>query len=399
LHQVFLVSEKEEDISETQELANNYIVYNYHERMCLFHPVSQRLHSHELRQLSCIDVWPPHQPYAKAELLAGYLGGRIEIVKISNTFQCKEDWSCRGFGDVSCCSWVRSNWTASPHAVKKRKQFLVTFQGVPGVIFMYDRTVRPEALHEYLKKRTRVSREKHRPAVIGQQSNPVQIWDITHCQITCMKWSPNNEFLAVGNEEGSVLVLNFLTREKKVEFRSYFGATTALAWSPDSKYLVSGGQDDLVCVWDIANRSCLAVGEGHTSWITDLDFEHSVMSNFEDNSEENPYRFISTARDTKIIFWTFLPTDFPQTSDGPGPKIHPRLNLGEVPRIECTNVNAVLEYAISAALWTRRFFITSDTGKLSVWRRSDDKVVLQALADHAQNDEASRPRRRTPGSY
>lgn len=87
----------------------------------------------------------------------------------------------------------------------------------------------------YLKTRSRTTRSKHRATLVGQSANPVQIWDITHCLITKMVWSPCGEFLAIGNEEGSLILLNWLTREKVAEFRSYFGAIIALAWSPDSK--------------------------------------------------------------------------------------------------------------------------------------------------------------------
>lgn len=194
-----------------------------------------------------------------------------------------------------------------------------------------------------------------------------------------MVWSPCGGFLAVGNEEGSFIVLNWVTREKVVEFRSYFGAITALAWSPDSKYLVSGGQDDFVYVWDVNAKSCLALGEGHTSWITDLDFE-SVKD------PDQPYRFISTSRDTKIIFWTFLPTDFPEPEFS-----SPFVNIADAPKIESTNINQVLKEPISAASWTKHFFSTSDTTTFSAWRKSDDDVVIQALANHEKK--VSTPRR------
>jgi len=387
IHECFLYPDSQDELSDTEELDCCYIVYNYQERMCLYHPISQRLHNHELRQLSCIDVYPKRQLMNRAEVLIGYLGGRIEIAKISHTFQCKEEWSCKGFGDVSQVSWVRthSTWTSSTpreQKFKSQKQFLATFRLVPGVIFMYDRSIKSEALHDYLKTRSRTTRSKHRATLVGQSANPVQIWDITHCLITKMVWSPCGEFLAIGNEEGSLILLNWLTREKVAEFRSYFGAIIALAWSPDSKYLVSGGQDDFVYVWDIKAKSCLALGEGHTSWITDLDFE-SVKE------PDQPYRFISTSRDTKIIFWTFLPTDFPPPV-GPSPFV----NISDCPKIESTNINQVLKEPISAAAWTRHFFMTSDISTFSVWRKSDDSTVLEALQNHSRRVKDT-PRRRT----
>merc|ERR1712113_943995 len=91
-----------------------------------------------------------------------------------------------------------------------------------------------------------------------------------------------------------------------------------------------------------------------------------------------PYRFISTARDVKIIFWTFSPDDFEQPKQSEE-RIHQKeLDIKNLPRIEIKNSNSVLNHPISAVLRTKHFFITSDTAILSVWRRNDDDLIKKA---------------------
>ena len=40
-----------------------------------------------------------------------------------------------------------------------------------------------------------------------------------------------------------------------------------VAWSRDGRYVLSGGEDDLVSVWSVEQRTVVARGQGHQSWV------------------------------------------------------------------------------------------------------------------------------------
>jgi hypothetical protein len=61
-------------------------------------------------------------------------------------------------------------------------------------------------------------------------------------------------------------------------FQSYYGGLLCAAWSPDGAYVATGGEDDLVCLYGLAERAVVAVGEGHTSWVAAVAFDEGCAS-------------------------------------------------------------------------------------------------------------------------
>jgi len=367
LHEAILVNNLARDQSETELLQSVFILYNYQDRLGLYQPISEKNRFSEQPRLCALDVYPSKQLTSKSEILAGYLTGSVEILRINN-FDTVQEWKRPELGEVACISWLRNRQHFYSNTQRLNQQFFVSYTNLPGVLLLFDRNVRSETTHEYMKNRTTFNDlASHRTKFITQSSNPVQIWDISPSLITCMSWSKDAVHFAVGNETGTILVYDFGKREKKLQCQSHFGGITTLSWSWDNLYLASGAQDDLVVVWDIANRHPLCMGEGHTSWITDLAFEKR-------KDEESPYRFISTSRDTRIIFWTFLPVEF-ETKKEKGPQIHSSLDIKHVPKVDNKNINEVLKQPVAAILRTKHFLLTSDSMCINVWRTL---VIIQA---------------------
>lgn len=55
--------------------------------------------------------------------------------------------------------------------------------------------------------------------------------------------------------------------------QSYYGGLLCCAWSPDARYVAAGGEDDLVAVYGLAERCLVAVGRGHSSWVSQVAFD------------------------------------------------------------------------------------------------------------------------------
>ncbi len=76
----------------------------------------------------------------------------------------------------------------------------------------------------------------------------------TDSDLTCMAWSPDGRFLAVGEKGGgnTIRLLNVTTNQEMVfDGCGHTGAVTSVDFSPDSRLLVSGSLDTTVRVWAV----------------------------------------------------------------------------------------------------------------------------------------------------
>jgi len=390
IHEVILVNNLAKIQTESEQLQSTFILYNYQDRLSLYQPISKKQRFTEQPQIRAIDIYPKKQLTSKSEILVGYLTGSVEILRINN-FEPVQSWKRSDLGEVACLSWLRNRQHIYSNTQRLNQQFFVSYTNLPGILLLYDRNVRSESTHEYMKNREVFNDlASHRTKFITQSSNPAQIWDISPFLIICVAWSKDTIHLAVGDESGTIMVFDFGKREKKVQFQSFFGGVTSLDWSWDNLYLVSGGQDDLVAVWDVTNQHPLCIGEGHTSWITDIKFEKR-------KNETAPYRFISTSRDTRIIFWTFLPIEF-ETKKEKGPKILSHLDIKHVPKIDNKNVNEVLKQPVAAILRTNNFLFTSDNTCTNVWRLTTDTLVEETMKALVERNRAQIEKNRQENS-
>ena len=70
---------------------------------------------------------------------------------------------------------------------------------------------------------------------------------------TISAFSPDGRLVAIGQEDGTIYLLNLDTDEVDMEFVGHRGAVTHLAFSPDGLTLASGGADGTIRFWDVGN--------------------------------------------------------------------------------------------------------------------------------------------------
>lgn len=75
-------------------------------------------------------------------------------------------------------------------------------------------------------------------------------WNYKH-SILCMVASPRRKLLFCGTQESSILVLDLVTFQKKLEIPTHVGSVLCLHLSDCENILFSGGSDSLVKVWKI----------------------------------------------------------------------------------------------------------------------------------------------------
>ena len=68
---------------------------------------------------------------------------------------------------------------------------------------------------------------------------------------TSSAFSPDGHLVAIGQEDGTIYLLNLETDEVDMEFVGHRGAVTHLAFSPDGLTLASGGADGTIRFWDV----------------------------------------------------------------------------------------------------------------------------------------------------
>ncbi|ORZ38874.1 WD40-repeat-containing domain protein [Catenaria anguillulae PL171] len=116
--------------------------------------------------------------------------------------------------------------------------------------------------------------------------------------ISDMAFSPDGLHLAVTGLDGCLRIINFKEERIVDTFKSFFGGLLCVTWSPDGKLVLTGGQDDLISVWSFKERRLIARCRGHTSWVSQIVFDHW-------RCDTRNYRFGSVGQDGKLLFWDF----------------------------------------------------------------------------------------------
>jgi WD40 repeat protein len=105
----------------------------------------------------------------------------------------------------------------------------------------------------------------------------VQIWTFpegsydsynTSAPITALSWSPDNEHLVLGSNNGPIHITDILSRS----ITPLAGSTDyfAVAWSPDGRYITAGGVGQPVKIWDSTTRQVVYTDQNHQGTITAL---------------------------------------------------------------------------------------------------------------------------------
>jgi WD40 repeat protein len=82
--------------------------------------------------------------------------------------------------------------------------------------------------------------------------------------ITCAKFSPNDDLLAVGVRERSITILNTRTWKPIATLTGHTNTISSLSFSPDGTKLASSSEDGTVRVWEVGKWRCIQELRGHS---------------------------------------------------------------------------------------------------------------------------------------
>lgn len=124
-------------------------------------------------------------------------------------------------------------------------------------------------------------------AVYGDDLS-VSIWDLESKKIArqirvagdngvfkgVVRFSPNGYWLAIGETDGRIRLLDTATYEEKASFEAASEGITALAFSPDEMLLASasGYANSAAQLWKVPSGDSAGALAGHTGWISGLAF-------------------------------------------------------------------------------------------------------------------------------
>lgn len=134
----------------------------------------------------------------------------------------------------------------------------------------------------------------------ASKMNPVAVYRINMDRPHAMAFSPDDNYIAVVSDDGTLRIVDINTEAVLDIYRSYYGGLTTVAWSPDGKYIITGGQDDLVSIWSFPDRALVARCQGHCGWVTNVQFDPW-------RCDDRGYRFGSVGEDCRLLLWDFSP--------------------------------------------------------------------------------------------
>lgn len=74
----------------------------------------------------------------------------------------------------------------------------------------------------------------------------------TNAPVETVAISTNSQYLAAGNQQGTILIWSRDNASPRATIRAHQGSVTTLVFSPDDQTLASGGQDGVVRLWNVA---------------------------------------------------------------------------------------------------------------------------------------------------
>jgi len=90
--------------------------------------------------------------------------------------------------------------------------------------------------------------------------------------ISALAVSHDGQSVASGSRDGTLIIWDFNTGQKRWTLEGHRGSIYAVAFSPDSKYVASGSHDQTVIVWDLNTGQKRWTLEGHTDCVFGVTF-------------------------------------------------------------------------------------------------------------------------------
>jgi WD40 repeat protein len=88
----------------------------------------------------------------------------------------------------------------------------------------------------------------------------------------CVTFSPDGQTLAVGNEDGSVMLWSISTRKLSGTLKGTAGRIYSIAFPPDGKTMVTANQNGALSLWHLATGQEMASLRGHQSAVESVAF-------------------------------------------------------------------------------------------------------------------------------
>jgi WD40 repeat protein len=193
-----------------------------------------------------------------------------------------------------------------------------------GCLMIFDKSKRfpnPSGLN--LGENDPTKRQPKNPKNPDVSADPILRWKVSSSAIVDFEFSTDGSLAATVHRDGRVFILHMESNDRIASFKSYFGGLFSISWSPDDKFIVVGGEDDLISIWNVQEKSLVARGYGHRSWVSRVSF-HPIVANKE-------YRLMSVGHDGRVAVWRFKDPDASmfkseeekKSSPVPYEKLHP----------------------------------------------------------------------------
>ena len=149
----------------------------------------------------------------------------------------------------------------------------------------------------------------------GSDDSSLIVWDLTqgrqlsqfrHSQpITCVAWSPAENFVVCGSENGSLNLWNMENGQSTRTFSKHAKAVTCVAVSPQGDWILSGGEDEQLKLWNTSDGSLAGTLSGHEAPVASVSFSLDGQ------------RALSTSEDGSVRLWNTLSRKSLQQWDAP----------------------------------------------------------------------------------
>ena len=237
-------------------------------------------------------------------------------------------------------------------------EFAVVFDDATMWVFRKQFEAEDPATIEHLKARLAdISSKKFVCASVLTDKNPIEAWRFALGKVTDMRFTqgPEQPLFLLTSAHGELSIFDFHQKTHLVTFQSYFAGLRCL--DVCEPYVAVGGEDDAVSVWNLRSRRLVVRCEGHSSWVTGVQF-----------TSQTGLGLASVGLDGKLLEWDL-------TGISPDVEVPARDAIVAYPPknstfvIEPAAVAHASRHPLSAfVLKANSLFLLDESGKVSLWQ-------------------------------